>query len=153
MKKLVLLALLFSLSATTFMSAQSKKSQKEIFTATYKTSKSVVESEHYQFVANVIRNSQEREILNGDVNKIDINKLSVSGQLHAFSKDRTVHSLQDNSSEISTTFNDDDQEISISIKTNAYTISIDVKPNGNAFLELTNTNNTKLLYTGKLVKL
>ena len=153
MKKLVLLALLFSLSATTFMSAQSKKNQKEIFAATYKTSKSVVKTEHYKFVANVIRNSQEREILNGDVNKIDINKLSVSGQLHAFLKDRTVHSLQDNSSEISTTFNDDSQEISISIKTNAYTISIDVKPNGNAFLELTNTNNTKLLYTGKLVKL
>jgi hypothetical protein len=153
MKKLVLLALLFSLSATTFMSAQSKKSQKEIFAATYKTSKSVVETEHYQFVANVIRNSQEREILNGDVNKIEINKLSVSGQLHAFSKDRAVHSLKDNNSEISTTFNDEDQEISISIKTKAYTISINVKPNGNAFLELTNTNNTKLLYTGKLVRL
>jgi len=153
MKKLVLLALLFSLSATTFMSAQSKKNQKEIFAATYKTAKSVVNTEHYQFVANVIYDSEGREILDGTINEIRINKSEVSGKLNGFSKDRVVYSLNDNNSEVSETFNDDDQEISISIKTNIYTISIQVKPNGNAFLELKNSNNTKLFYTGKLVKL
>ncbi|SDH60213.1 hypothetical protein [Winogradskyella thalassocola] len=153
MKKLILLVLLFSLSASTLVIAQSKTSQKETLASTYHNSKTAVKSQHYQFVANVIHNSQEREILDGAINEIRINKLDVSGQLHGFSKDKTIYTLKDSNSKIETAFNDDNQQISIAIKTKAYSIAIEVKPNGNAFLTLTGTDSSKLLYTGRLVKL
>ncbi|WP_178985298.1 hypothetical protein [Winogradskyella helgolandensis] len=153
MKKIILLALLFSLSASTFVTAQTKRSQKEMLATTYHKSKTTVKSQHYQFVANVIHNSQEREILDGAINEIRINKSEVSGQLNGFSKDRVIHILKDNNSKIDTSFNDDNQQISIAIKTAAYEMIIEVKPNGNAFLTLTGKGSSELLYTGKLVKL
>ncbi|MBU2929038.1 DUF4251 domain-containing protein [Winogradskyella psychrotolerans] len=152
MKKIILLALLFSFSASTLVIAQTKTSQEEMFAATYHSSKIAVNSQHYQFVANVIHNSQEREILDGAINEIRINKLDVEGQLHGFSKDKVVNTLKDSNSKIETEFNDDNQEITITIETKVYAINIVVKPNGNAFLTLTGNGSSKLLYTGKLVQ-
>ncbi|WP_225036388.1 hypothetical protein [Winogradskyella sp. SM1960] len=153
MKKLILLALLFSLSASTFVMAQSKKSQQELFASTYHNSKVAVKSQHYQFVANVVHNSQEREILDGAINQLRINKFEVEGQLHEFSKTGTIHTIKDDKSKINTAFDDEKQQISIVMKTTDYAIAIDVKPNGNAFLTLTGNGSAKVLYTGKLVKL
>ncbi|EPR70264.1 hypothetical protein ADIWIN_3620 [Winogradskyella psychrotolerans RS-3] len=153
MKKLVLLVLLFSLSASNFVTAQAKTSQKEMFATTYHNSKNAVKSQHYQFVANAIHDSEQREMLDGDTNQIRINKLDVTGQLHGFSKDRAIYTLKDSSSEISTAFHDEKQQISITIKMQAYTISIEVKPNGNAFLTLTGNDITKLEYIGKLLEI
>jgi hypothetical protein len=153
MKKLVLLVLLFSLSASTFVTAQAKKSQKEMFATTYHNSKSVVKSQHYQFVANAIHDSEQREMLDGDTNQIRINKLEVTGQLHGFSKDKAIYTLKDNSSDISTVFHDEKQQISITVKMQAYTISIEVKPNGKAFLTLTGNDITNVKYVGKLLEI
>lgn len=153
MKKLVFLVLLFSLCTSTFVTAQSKISQKEMFAATYHNSKIIAESQHYKFIANVIHNSQEREILDDAINEIRINKLDVSGQLHGFSKESAIYTLKDSNSKIDTSFNDDNQQISITIKTLVYDVIIEVKPNGNAFLTLTRDGSSNILYTGKLVEL
>jgi len=153
MKKIILLAVLFSFSVPTLITAQSKTSQKEIFASTYHSSKVAVKSHHYQFVADVIHNSQEREVLNGEHNQFKVHKLKVLGQLHDFSKHKVVHIINDDHSKIDTSFNDDAQLISIDIHATDYDIKIEIKPNGKAFLTLNSREGTKLSYTGRIHKL
>lgn len=151
--KNIVLVLLFSFLATTFVSAQAKQTQKEMFQPVYNTSKSIVKSQDYQFVADVIYDGEKREKLDASNNQITISDTKISGQLHSFSKKKTIHTLQDENSRNSTSFNDEKQHISIVINTNAYKIYIDVKPNGNAFLTLSDNDNASLTFTGKLLKL
>ncbi|REG86164.1 DUF4251 domain-containing protein [Winogradskyella sediminis] len=153
MKKIILLIVLFSFSVPTLITAQSKTSQKELFANTYHNSKNAVKSQHYQFVADVIHNSQEREVLNGEHNQFKVYKLQVVGQLHDFSKHKVVHVIKDDQSKIDTSFNDETQLISIDILATDYDIKIEIKPNGKAFLTLNGHDGSKLSYTGRINKL
>ncbi|WP_179334854.1 hypothetical protein [Winogradskyella costae] len=153
MKKLLLLTLLFSISFTSFVTSQSKMSQRETFETTYQNTKATVKTQHYQFVADVIYDGQQREILNGDSNQIDINNLNVKGILHGFSKDKAIYTLKETNSDINTIVNDENQQISIVVKMSSYSINIEVKPNGNAFLTLTGNDISKQEYAGKLVRI
>ncbi|WP_458626631.1 hypothetical protein [Winogradskyella sp. PC D3.3] len=153
MKKIVLLALLFSLSATTLVTAQSEISQQEAFSISYHNSKALVKTQAYKFVANVVHNGLDRELLDGEVNQISISKLNVSGQLQGFSKDKVIYTLKESNATIDTVFNDENQQISIVIEAKLHNLSIVAKPNGKAFLTLTDSSGAQLNYTGQLVKL
>ncbi|NRD20075.1 DUF4251 domain-containing protein [Winogradskyella eckloniae] len=152
MKKLILIALAFSLSAGTVVKAQEKQSQKEIFQPIYLNSKALVASENYQFVAHVIYNDQGRERLNADENSIVFKGSEVSGKLHSFAKDKSIVTIKASNSTTTNSFDDDNQKISVAIKTDRYELAIEVKPNGNAVLTITNKEGTVLHYAGKLVK-
>ncbi|WP_299100016.1 DUF4251 domain-containing protein [uncultured Winogradskyella sp.] len=153
MKKLILIALIFSLSAGSIVTAQTKQTQKERFQPIYNITKSTIKSDNYQFVANVIYNDEGRETLDGELNNIQINKSSVSGRLNGFSKDRMILSINEDNSKISVDYNDEKQEVLIDIDAISHKITIEVKPNGNAFLVITKMDGNELKYGGKLVKL
>ncbi|WP_179375795.1 hypothetical protein [Winogradskyella wichelsiae] len=74
MKKLILLVVFFSFSTSFYISAQSKKAQKEGFDATYKSIKSIVNSKHYQYVGHSVYNSEGRKMLDTDSNQLEINR-------------------------------------------------------------------------------
>lgn len=153
MNRIVLLVLLFSLSTSTLVNAQSKQSQKERFEGVYNTSKTIVQSEHFQFVANVVFEGNKRESFKDISNQISINKTDIIGELKTFSADNVRYSFKDEKSQMSTSFDDEKQQISIAIKSKGYTISIEVKPNGNTFLMLSGNGSADITYRGTLLKL
>ncbi|WP_299109916.1 DUF4251 domain-containing protein [uncultured Winogradskyella sp.] len=154
MKKLILLAFIFSLSATTYVSAQTKQSQKEVFAPIYQNSKSIVKSESFLYVGNMVLEDRTREKLSDDSNQLVISDSKMSGELVSIkSKNKTIN-VSGDISDYNVNFNDDKQEISISfsVKSASETVSvnIEVKPSGNAFLTASSGNDTLIYWTGKI---
>lgn len=156
MKKLILLALLFCFSTASSVSAQSNPSQKEVFQPTYNNLKSIVETQRYQFVGEMVLYQKTREKLNADSNRITINKSEISGEVISIQSENKSFNVTGTIENYSATFNDDKQQISIAfnVKTAAETlqVTIDVKPNGNAFLNVSLGNTNTISWTGQLKK-
>jgi len=137
MKKLVLLVVLFSLSTSFYVNAQSKKAQNDGFEATYQNMKAITNSQHYQYVGHVVYNSENRKILDQDSNQLEINTKSLKGILNSLSS--FTYETKSSNSKITNyqvTFNDEKQTVLIEFNLDEDKFSIEVKPNGKAFLTL-----------------
>lgn len=141
MKKLILLAVLFSLS--TSLNAQEKPEQKAKFQTTYNNSKVLVETQQYQFVGDWIFYESKREKLESNSSTISINKSNISGQLVGVTENlnRTINDYH-------VSFDDENQRISITFNIKSHTIALDIKPNGNTFLTVVSNKGNKISYRG-----
>ncbi|WP_179315272.1 hypothetical protein [Winogradskyella undariae] len=142
MKKLVLLVVLFSLSTSFYVNAQSKKAQNDGFEATYQNMKAIINSQHYQYVGHVVYNSEDRKVLDQDLNQFEINSTSVKGALNSLSS--FTYETKSSNSKITNyevTFNDEKQTVLIEFNLDKDKFSIEVKPNGKAFLTLSSDVN------------
>lgn len=152
MKRLVLLALLFSLSITTFVSAQSKPSQKEVFATTYHNTKTAIETQNYQYVGYVVYNNEKRQNLESDSNTLRIEKDQVDGKLSSLSTYAFNTKDAKRITEYTVSFNDDTQQITIQFNVGKDQFHIEIKPNGNAFLTLKSGINN-ITQTGKIERI
>ncbi|WP_299122963.1 DUF4251 domain-containing protein [uncultured Winogradskyella sp.] len=155
MKRIILLALLFNLSATTYLSAQSKQAQKEQFQTTYNSKKSLVQTQVFSFVGEVVFDGNTREKLNEEDNTIVINKSEISGQVMALQSNNKSIDVNDGSIEnYKAIFNDDDQKISIQFtvitKNVSSNFSIIVRPNGKAVLSAAQNGLENVTWIGEL---
>lgn len=153
MKKTLTLSLLFCLVLITSITAQTKKTQKETFQATYNASKALVKSNDFQFVGDYVFNNKKREKLEADFNTLKIDEKKITGQLTSLSTyNLSILKINEAIDNYSTSFNDEKQTISISIKAKDYQISIDIKPNGNAFLTIVDGLSKNITQVGKISK-
>jgi hypothetical protein len=154
MKKLVLLAILFSLFASTYTCAQIKETQKEKFQSTYTSSKAIVETQHYNFVGELVYNNKKREKLSNDSNTIAIKKSEISGKVISLQSENKSFDVNGTVENYKASFDDDKQHIRIqfTVKTTTQTLEIfiDIKPNGNAFLTVSSGNYNTISWTGKI---
>lgn len=154
MKKLILLALLFSLSVTSFTCAQAKETQKAKFQTTYNRSKAIVETLRYNFVGEMVYSNKNREKLSDDSNTIMINKSKVSGKVISLSTENKSFDVNGTIENYKASFDDDKQQIAIqfNVKTATQTLEffIDIKPNGNAFLTVSSGNYNTISWVGKI---
>ena len=148
MKPLVLLVILFSFSAISFCSAQTKTSQKEIFQATYNSSKALVETQTYQFIGEVVLENKKREKLDRNSNTVTVNKSQISGQIVSLSQVNKRLYFNGVVEEYQVSFNDDKQQISIEFRVNKDEVSIAIKPNGKAFLTVSSGNGINISQVG-----
>ncbi len=157
MKKLVLIALLFSLSATTFVTAQSKQTQREVFATTYHNTKALINSQQFLYVGEMVYNNETREVLNDEINTLIINKSEVSGKVVSIKSDKKTVNVTGKIENYNVSFNDQKQEVNISFNVNTgnkrATLNIEVKPNGNAFLTVSSAGVENISWTGKLKNL
>lgn len=157
MKKLVLIALLFSLSATTIVTAQSKQTQKEVFASTYHNTKTLVNTQQFLYVGEMVYNNETREVLNDEIKTLTIDKSEVSGKVISVRSDKKTINVTGKIEDYMASFDDQKQEVNISfnVKTESatVTINIEIKPNGNAFLTVSSAGNEKISWTGKLKSL
>jgi hypothetical protein len=149
MKKVILLVILFSLSATTYSCAQSKSAQNEKFQATYTNSKALVESHNFQFVGEVVYNNKRREKLDSDA-IISINESKVSGIVIGLTNLNESYNLDGEIENYKEVCNDDNQQISIEFNVKKLKIFIDIKPNGNAFLTVSSGPGDYISWTGHI---
>lgn len=156
MKNLILLTLLLGLSATTFVSAQSTPTQKELFASTYHTNKTAVNSQQYQIVAEVVYTNAKRERLNSEKNRLTINKSKITGQLVSLKSDDKSIDVTGEIQNYNVVFNDEKQEISMSfdVSTTSGSVAmvIEIKPNGNVFVKATSAKGSEILWTARLKK-
>ena len=150
MKKLVLLATIFSISIVTSSFAQSKVSQKEKFQSIYDTTKTLVETQVYQFIGEVVYNNKKREKLDSNSNSISINKSTASGYLTALSSENKSFKISGSIDNYKISFKDEKQQIYIEFNVGDDTFYIDIKPNGNAFLTIKNSDKSTASYVGRL---
>jgi hypothetical protein len=140
MKKLSLILLFVSLSASVCLFAQSQDNQNDIFETIYKKNKALAETQQYRLIAETVYKDKSRKQLNPDSNIISINKSEISGVLNTLKSQNKTFQLIGAIEAYSVAFDDDKQEVSIqfSIKSmlQPSEIAIVVKPNGKAFLEL-----------------
>lgn len=150
----MLLTFLFSLSTTTNVSSQTKVEQKKAFQATYNQSKSIVQSEEYRFVAELVYENKTRERIDSDSNSLIIENAYVKGSLSSLSAQNKTFSFNATIENYKVSFDDNMQQISIQFvaksSTQSTEITIDVKRNGNAFLVIKNAGKPVAYYTGKL---
>jgi hypothetical protein len=149
MKNLFILALIFSLSVSTVVTAQSKKTQKETFQATYNAMKTLVKSKEFKYVGEVVFEDRKRERLNSDSNTFSVDNSNVTGLLQALGEATKVIPIKGEISNYNVNFNDDLQNISIEFSVNKMKIYIDIKANGNAFLTVEGAVNN-ITQRGKL---
>lgn len=156
MKKLILLTLLFSLAVTSFACAQTKESQKAKFQTTYTSSKALVETQHYNFIGEMVYSNKNREKLSDDSNTIVINKSEVTGKVISLSTENKSFDVNGTRENYKASFDDDKQHIAIqfNVKTATQTLEvfIDIKPNGNAFLTVSAGNDNTISWVGKIKK-
>lgn len=156
MKKLILLAILFSLSVTTFTCAQAKVTQEEMFQATYNSSKAIVETQQYNFIGEMVYSNKNREKLSSDSNTITINKTYVTGKMISLSNENKSFDVNGTIENYKVSFDDEKQHVAIqfNVKTTAQTLEffIDIKPNGNAFLTVSSGNYNAISWVGKIKK-
>ena len=142
MKQLILLALLFSLTAITTSNAQTKSTQKETFQATYDDMKALVQSKTFAYVGDYVFNSKRRIKLDGNTNTVNINNTEATGQIEALATTKSTKGIKGKISNYNVSFNDDKQQISIEFKVDDTNVNIDIKPNGNAFFTLKSSGTT-----------
>ena len=144
MKKTILFAFIFSLSVVS-MNAQTKPSQKDQFQATYNNMKSLVQSQVYNFVGDVVFDGRTREKLNVDSNTIVINKNEISGNVVSLQSKNKSFDVNGSIEDYKGLFEDDKQRISVQFKVVTSTQSLDlliiIKPNGNTILTVSSDNN------------
>ncbi len=148
MKNLVFLVILFSFSATTFCTAQTKAAQKEKFQATYNSSKALVQTQTYQFVGEVAFQNNKREKLDSDSNTVTVNKSQISGQVVSLSQVNKRFDFHGSVEKYQVSFNDDKQQISIEFNVNKDHVVIAIKPNGKAFLTVSSGNGVNISQVG-----
>jgi len=157
MKKIVLIALLFSLSVTTFLTAQSKQTQREVFATTYHNTKTLVNSQQFLYVGEMVYNNETREVLNDEINTLIINKSQVSGKVVSIKSDKKTVNVTGKIENYNVSFDDQKQEVNITFNVNTgnktATLNIEVKPNGNAFLTVSSAGVENISWTGKLKNL
>jgi len=153
MKKLIVVVILFSLNITTFSYAQTKRSQKEIFQVTYKSSKDLVASRHFQFVGELVYNAAKREKLESNSNGIRLNKTKVSGTLKALGKANKRVDITGVIMNYNASYDDDKQSISVDFLVNGNKVHIDILPNGKALITSNLANANAMTWLGKLIKL
>ena len=154
MKKLILLAILFSFLPTTYNFAQTKEIQKVKFQDNYQKAKELVKTRHFSFVGEMVYNNKKRERLNSDSNTIVINKSEVSGSVISLISDNKTFDVTGTIVNYKTSFDDDKEQISITINIKTSTqmldMFIDIKSEGNAFLTVSTGNYNTISWTGKL---
>lgn len=150
MKKIVLLALVFSLFATIFVSAQKQQTQKEIFETTYHNSKALVESQQFQFFGETFFNGKKRERLNSESNKLDISDSTITGQLSTLSTENKTYDIKGDIENYKVTYNDEKQLILMEFSVNKVNYNIEVKPNGKAHLTTLDSAKNTLTWIGQL---
>ena len=152
MKKLILLAILFSISTIPSLNAQSKQTQKEQFQSTYNNMKSLVESQVFDFVGDVVFAGRTREKLNNDINTITINKSQASGSIISLKSKNKSFDLNGDVEDYQTVSDDDKQNIFIQFKVKSPTqtldVNIEIKPNGNATLTASSGTNNSITWVG-----
>ena len=153
MKKLIVVVILFSLNITTFSYAQTKRSQKEIFQVTYKSSKALVASQHFQFVGELVYNAEKREKLESNSNGIRLNKTKVSGTLKTLGKANKILEINGIVKNYNALYDDDKQSISVHFLVNGNRVHIDILPNGKALITSNLANANAMTWLGKLIKL
>jgi hypothetical protein len=153
MKKLIVVVILFSLSITTFSYAQTKRSQKEIFQVTYKNSKALVASQHFQFVGELVYNADKREKLESNSNGIRLNKTKVSGTLKALGKADKILEINGIVKNYNASYDDDKQSISVHFLVNGNKVHIAILPSGKALITSNLANANAMTWLGKLIKL
>ncbi|GGW63534.1 hypothetical protein DFQ11_102237 [Winogradskyella epiphytica] len=152
MKKLVLLTLLISLSAVSFVTGQTKQSQEEMFQATYNNSKSLVISKQFQFISEAVFNDEKRQLVDGKTNRLKFNKAKVSGKLASFSSfDKTVN-LDGRLKNYKSSFNDAKYEILILFNIGTDEYQIKINKIGKAFLSL-NSGNNNITQLGRIERI
>ncbi len=153
MNKLIIVAILFSLSVTTFSYAQTKPSQKEIFQATYETSKALIASQDYQFVGELVYNDVKREKLEPNSNAIRLNNTKVSGTLKAIGNANKSFEFAGRVKKYNAAYDDDNQSISVDFLVNGDKVHIEVMPNGKAMVTCNLKGASNMTWLGKLIKL
>ena len=152
MKKIILLALLFSFAINIHVSAQSKETRKAQFQSTYNSTKSLVNSQVYNFIGDVVFDGSTREKLNSDSNTIVINKSNITGKLTALQSKKNALDVNGAIENYTVTSNDDKQQVLVQFKvvTAAQTLdaNIQVKPNGNAVLRVSSNNGDIITWVG-----
>ncbi len=135
MKKIILLALVFSLSVVNTSNAQSKSDYKEKLQGTYDAMKTIVKSKDFKYIGEVVFENTKRERVNAEANTLMVNQAKSSGNLSGLDS-KTKVELDGKISNYNVNFNDDSQTIHIEYGINKMKILIDIKANGNAFLTL-----------------
>jgi hypothetical protein len=153
MNKLIIAVILFSLSATTFSYAQTKGSQKDIFQATYETSKVLIASKDYQFVAELVYNDVKREKLEPNSNVLRLNKTKVSGTLKAIGNANKSVEFAGTVKKYNAAYDDNNQSISVDFLVNGDKVHIEVMPNGKAMVTCNLKAASAITWLGKLIKL
>ena len=153
MKKIILLVLLFSLSSTTYVSAQSNETHKEQFQSTYNNLKILVATQKFQFIGETIFDGQKREKLNKVDNTININDSKFSGQLRAFKSTEVILNHEEELSDFFVKTDDETQQITIKFTVNGNSLLINIRPNGKAVLTTSKTNGRQLSWIGSITKL
>ncbi|MUU77130.1 DUF4251 domain-containing protein [Winogradskyella endarachnes] len=153
MKKLISLVFILSISATTFVCAQGKKSQKDMFESTYQNSKELVSSKKFVYQGDLVLGEGTRESLTEN-NQLKIDGAEVSGNISAPTSENKTINLEGDIEDYSVNFKDQIQQISINFNANTdsglVSVNIEVKPNGKAFLTLTKEDDTTVKWTGSL---
>lgn len=141
MKKLVLLTLLISLSAVSFVTGQTKQSQQEMFQANYNTTKSIVQSMQFQFIGEVVFNREKRELIDSETNKLTFNKLNVSGKTASLQSFNKTISLEGKLQNYKLCHNNEKYEVTIQFQLGNEEYQIVINKLGKAFLSLMASNN------------
>jgi len=152
MKKIILLALLFSFTVNIHVSAQSKETRKAQFQSTCNSTKSLVNSQVYNFIGDVVFDGSTREKLNSDSNTIVINKSNITGKLTALQSKKNTLDVNGAIEDYTVTSNDDKQQVLVQFKvvTAAQTLdaNIQIKPNGNAVLRVSSNSGDIITWVG-----
>ncbi|MBC2845042.1 hypothetical protein [Winogradskyella flava] len=135
MKHFSVIALLFSLVATSFSGAQTKTTQKEKFETQYNATKTLVKSKSYTYIGEVVFNDEKRELLQAETNYIDINNSDVLSIIQALGQKQPVE-VNGSIDNYSVNFDDGKQVIVITFVSNANEFLIEIKPTGKAFLTM-----------------
>lgn len=154
MKNVFLLAFIFNLSIVSFVNAQSKQTQHEIFASTYHNSKILVKSQSYVYQGEMVFENRTREKLNEASSQLTIDKTKMSGEMTSIKSENKTIDVSGEISNYDVVFNDEKQKISINFNVTTakekLTVTIEVTPNGNAFLTTSSNNGTTINWTGKL---
>lgn len=150
MKKLIITCIALCISSLALLNAQTNKTQKELFQATYDNSKALVQAQQFNFVGEVVYNNKKRETLDGESNTIKIDKSEVSGKIKSLNTNNTSIDFNGNLENYKVLFDDDKQRITVTFNINKHEVFIDIKPNGNAFLSTSSDINNGVSWRGKI---
>lgn len=138
--------------------AQSRNIDQEArFKEIYKTTKSLVSTNQYQYVGTYVFDNRRRERLESGTNTLIVNSSQSQGTIRSLREDNLSYSLNGQIKDYKVEYGDAEQTINISYKVNTPSetmeISIAVKRNGNAFLTLNTATGQRINWTGMLTKL
>ena len=154
MKKIVVLALVFGFSMTSLLNAQNQQTQKEQFEKNYQSLKSLVKTQDFNFVGEVVFDGSTREKLDNKTNTISINDSEIAGKMISLKSVGKTIDVNGSIENYKAIFDDDAQYIFMEFNAKSATQSLDftieIKPNGKATLTVLSVNDDSITWVGYL---